>query len=43
MKSLIVAILSTVFSISTIAAQYNPYLDKSIFTEKRQQFMEKIG
>lgn len=43
MKSLIVAILSTVFSISTIAAQYNPYHDKSIFTEKRQQFMDKIG
>ncbi len=43
MKNLIVVILSTVFSISAISAQYNPYPDKSIFAEKRKLFMERIG
>ena len=43
MKNLIAVILLTVFSISTTAAQYNPYPDKSVFAEKRKQFMEKIG
>ncbi len=43
MKNLIVVILSSVLSFSTIFAQYNPYPDKSIFAEKRKQFMERIG
>ena len=43
MKNLIVVILSTVFSISTIAAQYNPYPDKTLFAEKRKIYMDKIG
>jgi len=43
MKKLIVVILSSVLSFSTIFAQYNPYPDKSVFAEKRKQFMERIG
>ena len=43
MKSFSIIFLLTLLQFSTLFAQYNPYPDKSVFADKREQFMEKIG
>ncbi|MCH8288425.1 MAG: aminopeptidase P N-terminal domain-containing protein, partial [Candidatus Marinimicrobia bacterium] len=43
LKNILLVNLALVFTCSVLYAQYDPYPDKSIFAEKRQEFMTKIG
>ncbi|MCH8300399.1 MAG: aminopeptidase P N-terminal domain-containing protein [Candidatus Marinimicrobia bacterium] len=43
MKNFSIIIFLALLAASTLSAQYDPYPDKSVFAEKREQFMERIG
>ncbi|MCH7495179.1 MAG: aminopeptidase P N-terminal domain-containing protein [Candidatus Marinimicrobia bacterium] len=43
MKNILSVNLALILTCSVLYAQYDPYPDKSIFAEKRQEFMTKIG
>ena len=43
MKNFSIIIFLALLAASTLSAQYDPYPDKSVFAEKRKQFMERIG